>query len=471
MLFNSFEFMLFFPSVVLLHFAVPQRYRWVVLLPASYGFYMAWKPGYVVLIWLSTLVDYFAGLGFGRLDRKGLRRLLLMGSLLTNLGLLFVFKYYGFFAANLDPLLPYLGWTFHLPDAPWVLPVGISFYTFQTLAYTIEVYRGTQAPERHLGRFALYVAFFPQLVAGPIERARNLLPQFSEHHGFDYARVTEGLRLMAWGLFKKVVIADRLAEVVDTVYGNPEAATGPAVVVATVFYAFQIYCDFSGYSDIAIGAARVLGYRLMENFRRPYFAISIADFWRRWHISLSTWFRDYLYIPLGGSRVTAPRWCTNIVIVFLLSGLWHGANWTFLAWGALHAVYLLVGRAMAPFWARLGEGELVRLLRGVGVFGLVCFAWIFFRAQSVGDAFTLIRALSGGWSSPPVLGVSAVTFVLLAGLVGFLLAVQWAQTWDSLHERFTRQPTWVRWGVYSAALWGVFLLGALKQTQFIYFVF
>ncbi len=471
MLFNSFEFMLFFPAVVVLHFALPQRFRWVLLLLASYAFYMAWKPGYVVLLWWSTVVDYFAGLGLGRARRRGLRRLLLLASLFTNLGLLFVFKYYGFFAASLDPGLARLGWTFRLPDAPWVLPVGISFYTFQTLAYTIEVYRGTQAPERHLGRFALYVAFFPQLVAGPIERARNLLPQFREHHGFDYARVTDGLRLMGWGLFKKVVIADRIAELVDSVYGAPGDYAGPAVAVATVFYAFQIYCDFSGYSDIAIGAARVLGYRLMQNFDRPYFAVSIADFWRRWHISLSTWFRDYLYIPLGGNRVGLPRWCVNIVIVFVLSGLWHGANWTFLGWGALHAMYLLAGRAMAPLWARCGDHAAVRCLRGLGVFTLVCFAWIFFRARTLGDAMTLIRALPTGWGSFPHFAVPGPTLVLLSCLVVFLLTVQFAQGFGPLNERFIHQPLWLRWSVYSAALWGIFLLGALKQTQFIYFVF
>ena len=321
MLFNSFEYFLFFPIVAMLYFGVPQRLRWVLLLAASYFFYMCWKPGYLLLIVASTLVDYWAGLGIGRATSVSGKRGYLAVSLTANLGLLFFFKYYNFFSDSLREFSRLWGGTLDIPHSDFLLPVGISFYTFQTLSYTIEVYRGNKEPERHLGIFALYVAFFPQLVAGPIERAQRLLPQFREKHEFVYDRVVSGLKLIAWGLFKKVVIADRLAGVVDVVYGNVDAHSGPAFVVATVAFAFQIFCDFSGYTDIAIGSARVMGFELMTNFRRPYFAASIPDFWRRWHISLSTWFRDYVYVPLGGSRVSRSRWYGNLFIVFLVSGL------------------------------------------------------------------------------------------------------------------------------------------------------
>jgi len=488
MLFNSLEFFVFFPTVVALHFLLPQRFRWALLLAASYVFYMAWEPGYVVLIWISTLVDYVAGLRMGRLPDRKRRRPYLLLSLGANLGLLFFFKYYNFFSGALRPLLASVGWQAYLPHSELLLPVGISFYTFQTLSYTIGVYRGNVEPERHLGRFALYVAFFPQLVAGPIERAQNLLPQFLERHDFDYDRVTNGLKLMVWGLFKKVVIADRLAQLVEHVYADPTGRPGPVLVLATVFFAFQIYCDFSGYTDIAVGAAQVLGIKLMANFRRPYFAASVAEFWRRWHISLSTWFRDYLYIPLGGNRVGIPRWTLNILVVFLLSGLWHGANWAFLFWGLLHGGYLLVGRFAAGPRKRIVSAcaldKTPRLLQGVRVlstFALVTFAWIFFRAESFADAVYITGHLATGWSrifGPEFLGnvqgslgMWPREFLWSLALIVFLLATQMLQSRGPLRERISRQPLWLRWSVYSAALWGIFLFGVLRQTEFIYFVF
>ena len=307
MLFNSLQFLAFFPVVVAVYFAMPKRLRWAFLLAASYYFYMCWKPEYVLLIWASTAVDYIAGLQMSKAINKSSRRAWLALSLSTNLGILFSFKYWNFFSENVRDLLGRMDVTAGIPEFDLLLPVGISFYTFQTLSYSVDVYRGRLEPERHLGRFALYVAFFPQLVAGPIERASRLLPQFWQDIDFDYDRMGSGLRQMTWGMFKKVVVADRLAIYVDSVYSDPSAHQGLPVVAATYFFAFQIYCDFSGYSDIAIGAARVLGFDLMENFKRPYFARSVSDFWRRWHISLSTWFRDYVYIPLGGSRTTPSR--------------------------------------------------------------------------------------------------------------------------------------------------------------------
>ncbi len=488
MLFNSLEFVLFFPSVAFLYFTMPARFRWAFLLLASYVFYMAWEPGYAVLIWISTLVDYFAALGIARAAEKRRKRAYLLLSCFTNLGLLFFFKYFNFFSDALRPIMAKAGLQIELPYSELLLPVGISFYTFQTLGYTIDVYRGKQEAERHLGRFALYVSFFPQLVAGPIERAKNLLPQFRALRDFDYARVADGLKLMLWGLFKKVVIADRLAVLVEYMYSDPARHPGPALVLATVFFTYQIYCDFSGYSDIAIGAAQVLGFKLSVNFRRPFAAVSIQDFWRRWHISLSTWFRDYVYIPLGGGRGGGAALYRNIVIVFLLSGLWHGAAWTYVIWGLLHAGYMLAGLAARPLRERaarsMGLARLPRLHRAVRVcvtFALVNFAFIFFRADSLGDAAYIATHLFSGWGvlfDPAFLGNTMSSFglrpyelALAFALVLFLEGVQLLQSKGPVRERIARQSVWVRWAVYSAGLWLIFLFGVLRQTEFIYFTF
>lgn len=359
MLFNSLQFLLFLPVVVALYFATPHRFRWALLLLASYYFYAAWRPEYLLLIIASTLVDYLCALRMGRLESRRRRKKYLVLSLGSNLGLLFGFKYLTFFNESTRAVFDQLNIFYGVPTFEILLPVGISFYTFQTLSYTIDVYRGARPPERHLGIFALYVSFFPQLVAGPIERSTRLLPQFFQHHGFDAGRVQSGLRLILWGFFKKIVIADRLAVYVNAVYANPSAYDGPSLLLATYFFAFQIYCDFSAYSDIAIGSARVMGFELMQNFRRPYFARSIQEFWQRWHISLSTWFRDYVYLPLGGNRVPTWRWYTNLLLVFLVSGLWHGANWTFVVWGALHGTYLVFAIATRDrrdhMWRRLEQ--------------------------------------------------------------------------------------------------------------------
>jgi alginate O-acetyltransferase complex protein AlgI len=351
MLFNSIHFLIFFPVVTLVYFLLRgQNLRLLFMLAASYYFYMSWKWEYGILLFLTTFVDYVLGWLMASAQSKAVKRLLLVLSLCSNLSVLFLFKYYNFFrdafnivleAAHIPGLPPF---KFILPSGIF-LPVGISFYTFQSLSYTIDVYRGQTPAERNFIVFALYVSFFPQLVAGPIERSTHLLPQFRKPYNFDYRRTIEGLRLMLWGFFMKLCIADGVAGYVQSVYGHVHDYTGYPLLLATYLFAFQILCDFSAYSAIAIGSAKILGFDLMENFRRPYFAQSIEDFWRRWHISLSTWFKDYLYIPLGGSRVSTSRWCFNIMLVFLLSGLWHGAAWTFIAWGALHGVYMIAGRA------------------------------------------------------------------------------------------------------------------------------
>ena len=491
MLFNSLHFVIFLPIVVALYFSIPQRYRWALLLVASYYFYMAWKPGYALLIVTSTLIDYVASRMIGKSGSKAARRGWLIASLLTNFGLLFIFKYYNFLSGSLQGISSLFPLPFALPRSDWLLPVGISFYTFQTVSYTIEVYRGNQKPEKHLGYFALYVSFFPQLVAGPIERPGNLLPQFRQQTRLEYGPVTNGLKLMAWGMFKKVVIADRLAQFVDPVYNDPSSFTGPAFILATTCFAIQIYCDFSGYSDIAIGAARILGINLMRNFRQPYLANSVADFWKRWHISLSTWFRDYVYIPLGGNRVSVPRWHLNILIVFLVSGLWHGANWTFIIWGAIHGSFFVLHRLAAPLRRRVvgslrldRRPRLHRVIQIALTLSLVNFAWIFFRANSLSDACYIVGHLMSGWSAVlnPA-GLSDLTYAVLGDrsykFVGLLMSI-WTvlivamflvERYEQPLGMFKTRPWWVRWPAYWAMLSAILVLGAFEQSPFIYFQF
>ena len=347
MLFNSVPYAIFLALVFVLHWLLPQRFRWIMLLIASYYFYMSWNPELVVLIALTTLVSYSSGLLIDRFrnaegSKAKLPKLFMILALVICFGVLFFFKYFDFFSESVTSLLR----AFSLPvqdiTLKLVLPVGISFYTFQTLSYVIDVYRNKIPVEKHLGYYALYVSFFPQLVAGPIERSDNLIPQLRKERTFDYVEGSDGLKWIAIGLFKKVVIADTLSVYVNMVYGNLANYQGLSFIAATIFFAFQIYCDFSGYSDIAIGSAKLLGVQLMKNFDSPYFSKSVREFWSRWHISLSTWFRDYVYIPLGGNRKKLPRVLLNLMITFLLSGLWHGANWTFVVWGALHGFYVVV---------------------------------------------------------------------------------------------------------------------------------
>ena len=342
MLFNSFEFILFLPIVISLYYLVPQKFRWSLLLLASYFFYASWKVEYLVLIIASTLIDYWCGIQMGKQETKQQRKPFLILSLISNLGLLFTFKYYNFFVESLNDSIVSLMDAEQLPI--WenvILPVGISFYTFQTLSYAIDVYKGKQEPEKHLGYFALYVSFFPQLVAGPIERFSTLTPQFKKAIKFNYSDFANGVRLIIYGLFVKMVIADNLAELIDPVYADPETYSSLSIVTSIFLYPFQIYGDFYGYSMVAIGSALLMGIKIMDNFKTPYLSKSIGEFWQRWHISLSTWFRDYLYFPMGGNRVSKGRWFYNVFVVFVLSGIWHGANWNFVIWGALFGVCLL----------------------------------------------------------------------------------------------------------------------------------
>lgn len=495
MLFNSLHYLLFLPLVTAAFFLMPPKRRWALLLAASYYFYMCWKMEYIVLIIISTLIDYFAGLKMGQIDNRRGRRKYLLLSIFSNLGLLFAFKYFNFFSDSARQVFAHFNIIYDMPILHVLLPVGISFYTFQTLSYSIDVYRGRQEAERHLGIFALYVSFFPQLVAGPIERSTNLLPQFYNVNHFEYERVRRGLLRIMWGLFKKVVIADRVAVVVNLVYNNPESHTGIEFFVATFFFAYQIYCDFSGYSDIAIGSAEILGFNLMRNFDRPYYAKSIAEFWKRWHISLSTWFRDYLYITMGGSRRGKLRWYFNLFFTFLVSGLWHGANWTFVVWGALNGFYL-IGETLTASWKarimnRLGIRESqwrFKISSVLVTFSLTCFAWVFFRANSMSDALYILRHLgdglgqflsglaSGDWAvvrgTMKGLGLSREDLWIAVGSIAFLELVQFfTRGKTSLEVLKIRTPA-LRWGFYYLLLAVVVFLGAFNQSQqFIYFQF
>ena len=403
MLFNSLEFLIFFPVVTLMYFVFPHRVRYLWLLAASYFFYMCWNAKYALLMLTSTIITYASGLLITHADQRQnekMKKLWVALSFISNLAILFFFKYFNFALANVNMVLGRFG--MQLIDRPFdiLLPVGISFYTFQALSYTMDVYRKDVVAERNFLKYALFVSFFPQLVAGPIERSSNLVHQISERHYFDFHRMVRGLVLMLWGFFQKMVIADRAAAFVDTVYndpGNPNH-TGFIVVVATMLFAVQVYCDFSSYSDIARGAAEVMGFRLMKNFDTPYFSQSVAEFWRRWHISLSSWFRDYLYIPLGGNRKGTIRKYINLMIVFLVSGLWHGASWNYVIWGGLNGFYQVFGSITKP-WRdtvsrKLGvkpDAFSTRLWRTLVTFGLICFAWIFFRASYLSVSLVLIR--------------------------------------------------------------------------------
>lgn len=381
-------FLLFLPVVVLLYWLIPGKFRWALLLAASYLFYMYWNPVLVILLLVSTFVDYFCSLGMDDhpQDTKK-KKLYLAISIFANLGLLFSFKYLNFFGQTVSSICRLFSIPYAAPAFDLILPVGISFYTFQTMSYTFDVYRGKVRAERHFGHYALFVTFFPQLVAGPIERPGDLLPQLKQPQTFRREYLLEGAHLLLRGYGKKVLIADFLAGFVDSAYSRAAAADGSALALATVFFALQIYCDFSGYSDIAQGCARLMGIRLRDNFRTPYAAASIRDFWRRWHISLTGWFTDYLYIPLGGSRVSTARTCVNIAITFLVSGLWHGANWTYVIWGGLHGLYLILERLFCK----------KRSIGTIPTFLAVCFAWIFFRAATVSDAFAVICSIFSSW--------------------------------------------------------------------------
>ncbi|MCL2159111.1 MAG: MBOAT family protein [Oscillospiraceae bacterium] len=407
MIFNSFAYFVFFPIVLLGHFLLPHRFRWVFLLLASYYFYISWNLDLLYLILLTTSISYASALIIEKTESKKTKKIFLAATLVSCFGVLFFFKYFNFLSAAVLGAMSAFGLKVPEFSLDVLLPVGISFYTFQTLSYVIDVYRGNIKAERHFGYYALFVSFFPQLVAGPIERPENLLPQIKATHRPDPANFSEGLRIAIRGFVKKIVVADMSARFVNQIYNNPTQANAPAIIVATILFAFQIYGDFSGYTDIATGCARMMGIKLMKNFDLPYSSKSIKEFWARWHISLSSWFKDYLYIPLGGNRVSVPRYLTNVFIVFLVSGLWHGAEWTFVIWGALHGIYQITGyltrniRENIHSKIKIYKNERFASAWQTGfTFVLVCFAWIFFRANNVSELGELLGRLVFSWPAP-----------------------------------------------------------------------
>ena len=484
MTFNSWEFLIFYPIVALLYFVLPKTAKWVMLLIASYYFYMFYQADLIFLIVTTTVISWLASNVIERTKNIKLRRVMLAITLVVCLGVLFFYKYFNFLAGSVVSIVNLLGGEAPPVVLNLILPVGISFYTFQTLSYVIDVYRGDIKTEKNLFFYALFVSFFPQLVAGPIERPDNLVPQLKETHKFNGADFSRGARFMLVGFFKKIVVADLISVYVNSIYNSAEGATGLGVIIATALFAVQIYCDFSGYTDIATGCARIMGIRLMKNFDHPYTATSIKEFWSRWHISLSTWFKDYLYIPLGGNRCSKSRHLFNLFVVFAVSGLWHGANWTYVVWGCLHGVYQIVGNLT---WKRrnallekigLSKDHIaVVAVRRVITFVLVCFSWLFFRANNMGEAVTLLKALFtdfGGFSDTfKLMGLDTVA-LLTTVLSIFILYVI-----DNLHKYEETEDggaVLIGKGAFVYFIWIVLIAWAVllskdMASSFIYFQF
>jgi D-alanyl-lipoteichoic acid acyltransferase DltB (MBOAT superfamily) len=472
MIFNSWEFLIFFPAVTLLFFLLPHKLRWLMLLTASCYFYMAFIPAYILILFATIVIDYFAGI---LIESGGPnRKLWLILSICANIGALAFFKYYNFIADNLNAVLGSAGFTHLAPSLNIILPIGLSFHTFQALSYTIEVYRKNQKAERHFGIYALYVMFYPQLVAGPIERPQNVLHQFHEKKFFSSELFISGMRLMLWGFFKKLVIADRLAIYVNGVHEHLSDYGSVNLVIAAIFFSIEIYCDFSGYSDIALGSARVMGFDLMTNFNRPYFAENIRDFWSKWHISLSTWFRDYLYIPLGGNRVSRTKTYLNILIVFVLSGLWHGANWTFILWGFLHGAFTIIYMMMK---SGRKKSRIYKIAAMLFTFLLVTIAWIPFRANSIGDAWHFITNMLGFSGSTQFswivtdnrmneFGMSSMIVALISIAVLFII-----ESRSDLRLLKYNSAVFADIAFCTAILLLVLVFGVYKQFSFIYFQF
>lgn len=499
MLFNSIDFLLFFPVVVLIYYIIPQRIKYMWLLVASYYFYMNWNIKYVLLLFLSTIVTYTCSRLINTFNKKIsnerkaeiCKKISLKGCMVINLGILFIFKYYGFFMNSISDLLLQLGIEVRMPQYDIILPVGISFYTFQALSYTIDVYRGEIYAEKNFFKYALFVSFFPQLVAGPIERSKNLLRQLDKNVKWNSNQIKEGLLLMLWGYFLKIIIADRAAAIVDNVYNNVSQYEGWYLVVATFLFAMQIYCDFAGYSTIAMGAAKILGINLMENFDAPYLSKSVSEFWRRWHISLSSWFRDYLYIPLGGNKKGKIRKYINLMIVFCVSGLWHGASWTFMLWGGINGVFQVIGSVLKSIKCKLfralpnEKSNLLgtNILKVVITFCLVDFAWIFFRADTIQTAFSIIKSMINAQNIGIIfdgslfeLGLERYNVWILLCSLMVLLTVDLAKYKGvCIRSRILSSEAWFQWGIIILSFWFVLMFGIYGVdydiSQFIYFQF
>lgn len=477
MLFNSFAFAIFLPIVFGLYWLLPHRFRWGIILSASYYFYMSWNPRYVTLILFTTIISYLCGILLDNPEySKKWKRWILFFALITCLGVLFIFKYFNFFSESLFGIMNMLSIPMHPVTLKLMLPVGISFYTFQTLSYVIDVYRGEVKAERHFGVYAAFVSFFPQLVAGPIERSANLLHQISEKHNFCYEQAAYGMKLLTWGFFKKMVVADHLAIYVDRIYNHVILYQGFSLIMATLFFTFQIYCDFSGYSDIARGTAKLFGIELMVNFKSPYFSASVKEFWIRWHISLSTWFRDYVYIPLGGSRVVKWKHYRNLMVTFLVSGLWHGAAWTFVLWGSLHGMAQIGERFFFLKKAKQGISWWIRVIL---VFLFASLAWSFFRANSIYDAVYLLTHLFSGISSFPAylkqacydMGFWSKDAVRVALNLGILFTFDYASLKTDVIIWVGNKKTVVRYLFYFSLVTYIIFNRSIVESAFIYFQF
>ena len=489
MLFNSIDFILFFPIVTAIYFLLPHRFRWFHLLVSSCIFYMYFIPVYILILFLTIAVDYVAGILIERQTDPKKRKWLLIMSIAVNIGVLSVFKYYNFFIGNVNFALHTANIQAAIPLLHIILPIGLSFHTFQAMSYTIEVYRGSQQAEKHLGIYALYVMFYPQLVAGPIERPQNLLHQFRELHKIEYDNVAAGLRLMLWGMIKKVVIADRIALITDPIFNQPHLYPGITLYLGVVFFHIQVFCDFSAYSDIAIGAARVMGFKLMTNFNMPFHARTVSEFWRRWHISLSSWFRDYVYLPLGGNKGTKLQTYRNLFIVCFLSGLWHGASWTFVIWGLLQGAYMIIGSMTKKLRKKVNDKVGISRVKWLDhsldiliTFSLTAFARVFFRSNSLQDASYFVRKL---FDIPAelmhIIATGKFTFLRLPDLktlllpctilivlleVAHLLTIKY-----KLKETFSARPAIIRWSLYFSGLILLTFFGVYESHQFIYFQF
>lgn len=494
MLFDSLSFVIFLPVTLVLFFISPQKFKWLLLLIASSIFYMAFIPSYIFVLVFLICVDFVVGILL-EITKGEKRKYILVFSIVSNIGILFIYKYFNFFNQNIYSIAKLLHWNYSPFLLQLALPIGLSFHTFQSLSYVIEVYKKRQKAERHIGIYALYVMFFPQLVAGPIERPQHLLPQFYKTHKVEEGNIKEGLQRILLGLFKKAVIADRLAILVNIIYADPYQYIGLPLVMATVAFAIQIYCDFSGYTDIAIGSARLMGFNLVENFNYPYLSQSIRDFWRRWNMSLYLWFRDYIYIPLGGNKVTVWRNFFNIMIVFLLTGFWHGASWNFIVWGAINGIYIIINIFVLRY---LFISEKIKktfynlnfLLSGVRItvtFSLVCIAWVFFRANTLNDAVyiisnstkgigSLIRSIMVGnfhdasvylFSQGGGVGLDIMQFSIVIFSVGFLCALEYLNR----NNKFYKLPVFLRWGIELLIIFMIVNFQAKNKSPFIYFQF
>lgn len=488
MLFNSSEFMLFFPVVTILYFLSPHRYRWLLLLIASCIFYTAYIPYYIVILFIAIIIDYFLGIAIEKYEKH--KKILLIIAILSTCSLLFVFKYFNFFNENVQALFALMDIKYSFTYS-FILPIGLSFHTFQSLSYVIEVYKGNQKAERHFGIYSLYVMFYPQLLAGPIERPQNLIPQFYKKHYFDNARVSGGLKLMLWGMFKKVVVADNIAVVVNHIYGNLHGFAGMEISIAIILFPIQMYCDFSGYSDMAIGSAQVMGFKLMDNFNRPLSARTTAEFWSRWHISLNVWFRDYIYVPfVMKGKYSKSRKRYGLFLVCILSGFWHGAGWNFILWGGLIGFYMILesftnnlkNRTLALLKIDI-RSNLYKYCQIISTYMLLAFTGILFRVKDFSDIRYIIENLVKGWSRLlekdlirdilfNIFQGGKIQIAIIIVSITFMILIHRIQKHEEMRNMFLNKPIWFRWGLYYIMIFSIIFLGEYSSSnQFIYFQF